>query len=166
MNLFVLLILAAFASEKKNNVDNYQKNEERIGNDEENSIVVKIEKDEYAKVNIKSKYIGVSYHINNSKWQAQRRSKKNGKKVVSNGYYGDEANAAHASDTLAKKLMENGENGHKLNFPDNNIEVSREEKRYSSKFIGVSYHKKRSKWCAQRCGKNENNIVYQRILRR
>ena len=31
--------------------------------------------------------------------------------------------AAHASDTLARKLMENGEQGHTLNFPDDETEV-------------------------------------------
>ena len=45
------------------------------------------------------------------------------KKSVSNGYYSDEDTSAHASDTLARKLMRNGEQGHKLNFPDDYIEV-------------------------------------------
>jgi hypothetical protein len=35
----------------------------------------------------------------------------------------DEETAAHASDTLARKLTENGEKGHRLNFPDDYTEV-------------------------------------------
>ena len=57
-----------------------------------------------------------------SKWRAQRWSKNNNKKV-SKGYYDDENLAAHASDTLARKLMESGEKKHKLNFSDNRNEA-------------------------------------------
>merc|ERR1712098_125368 len=70
----------------------------------------------------KSKFIGVSSNERKSKWFAQRRSK-NEKKIVFNGYYEDEETAAHASDTLVRQLMENGEKNHKLNFPDNHTEV-------------------------------------------
>ena len=44
--------------------------------------------------------------------------------MVYNGtIYKDEETAARASDTLARKLMANGEQNHRLNFPDNNTEV-------------------------------------------
>ena len=43
--------------------------------------------------------------------------------MLYNGCYDDEKTAAHASDTLARQLMENGEQGHKLNFPDEYTEV-------------------------------------------
>ena len=53
----------------------------------------------------------------NSKWHAKRWSK-NEEKNFSNGSYDNKETAAHASDTLARKLIANGEKGHKLNFPD------------------------------------------------
>ena len=62
------------------------------------------------------------YNIKISKWQTQRHSKL-GKNKVRNGSYENEETAAHASDTLARKLMENGEQRHKLNFPDDDTEV-------------------------------------------
>ena len=62
----------------------------------------------------------------NSKWYASRWNK-NEKKNFHNGYYDNEETAAHASDTLARKLMENGEQGHKLNFPDDHTEVHPKE---------------------------------------
>ena len=65
------------------------------------------------------------YHKNTSKWRVQRRNKN--KKDVYNGYYDDEERAAHASDTLARKLMENGEQNHRLNVPENHTEVYREK---------------------------------------
>merc|ERR1712098_693234 len=68
--------------------------------------------------------------------------------------------AAHASDTLARNLMENGDQKHKLNFPDDHTEVYPEEKDKSSKFIGVSYNKRSSKWFVQRQSKQENMNVY------
>ena len=67
-----------------------------------------------------SEYIGVSYI--NSKWCAQRWSR-NEKKNIYYGSYDNERTAAHASDTLARKLIANGEKGHKLNFPDDYTEV-------------------------------------------
>merc|ERR1712098_653619 len=66
--------------------------------------------------------------------------------------------SAHASDTLARKLMENGEQKHKLNFPDDHIEVYPEKKK--SPYIGVFYNEKTSKWRALRWGKDENKVVY------
>merc|ERR1712098_13840 len=105
-----------------------------------------------------SKFIGVSYNEKKSKWSAQRRSK-NENRVITNGFYDNSEKAAHASDTLARKLMENGEQKLKLNFPDDHTEVHREEKSITSKYIGVSYHKRDSRWRAQRHSKNENKCV-------
>merc|ERR1712098_732410 len=93
-----------------------------------------------------SSYIGVSYREDTSNWFARRYSKHENK-VICNGCYGDEETAAHASDTLARKLMEKGEQNHKLNFPDDDTDVFPEEKKEtSSEYIGVSYRKNRSKW--------------------
>ena len=47
--------------------------------------------------------------------------------MVHNGTYENEETAAHASDTLARKLLEHGEQGHQLNFPNDETEVFREE---------------------------------------
>merc|ERR1712098_684339 len=68
--------------------------------------------------------------------------------------------AAHASDSLGRKLMENGEQNHKLNFPYDRTEVYREEKRFTSKFIGVFYDKNKSKWLVQRWSQNEKKNAY------
>jgi len=102
----------------------------------------------------KFKYIGVGYEKNTSKWRAQRWSKI-AKKGIFFGYYDDEETAAHASDTLARKLMENGKQKLILNFPGDHTAV---QKTYacSSKFIGVTYDKATSKWRAQRWSKNDN----------
>merc|ERR1712058_148660 len=111
-----LLIMLMFATNENENLDSDTKSEEKNG--AEQPIVVKIEEDEYVKENKKtSNYFGVSYNENKAKWVAYRRSK-NEKKNVFNGTYKDEETAAHASDTLARKLMVNGEKGHKLNVPD------------------------------------------------
>merc|ERR1712098_611988 len=64
----------------------------------------------------------------------------------------------HASDTLARKLMKNGEQNHKLNFPDDDTEVHKKEK--YSEFIGVSFHKSKAKWLAYRVSKHEKKIVH------
>merc|ERR1712034_57471 len=105
----------------------------------------------------KSKYVGVSYNTISSKWRAKRRNKIEKKKMY-NGYYKDEETAAHASDTLARKLMKSGEHNLKLNFPDDQKEVHWKTK-VNNRFIGVSYDKNRSKWRAQRWSKNENTNV-------
>merc|ERR1712098_839619 len=68
------------------------------------------------------KFIGVAFHKHNSRWCVSRRSKVENM-VVSNGYYREEKTAAHANDTLARKLMENGDQKLKLNFPDDDAEV-------------------------------------------
>jgi len=105
-----------------------------------------------------SKFVGVSYCEKKSKWRAQRWSK-NENKVVANGIYDDEETAAHATDTLARKLMENGEQNHKLNFPDDHTEMRRKERKIASKFMGVAYDKNKSKWCVRRWSKNEYKNV-------
>merc|ERR1712098_182621 len=69
-----------------------------------------------------SKFIGVTHNKNKSKWRAQRKSKY-GNTMVYYGCYDDEETAAHASDTLARKLMGNGEQKVTLNFPDDYTEV-------------------------------------------
>jgi hypothetical protein len=95
-----------------------------------------------------SKYFGVSKNKKDERWHAQRRSKKE-KKVISNGTYDNEKTAAHASDTLARELIENGEHGHKLNFPDDHTAVI-SRNMMTSKYIGVSYNRKVEKW-QKRC---------------
>jgi len=76
--------------------------------------------DEVHKRKPSSNYIGV--HKSEKKWAVHRRSK-NENSMIYNGSYEDEEKAAHASDTLARKLMGNSEQNHKLNFPNDNTEV-------------------------------------------
>jgi len=126
----------------------------------EKQIIVKIAEDEFVKGNKKgsSKYIGVSYRKRDAKWRAYRHNKNENNKIILNGSYDTEEAAAHASDTLARKLMENGEQSHKLNFPDDDTEVYK--KRCSSEYIGVSYRKRDAKWEAQRHSKNKKKSCY------
>jgi len=100
----------------------------------------------------------VTFHEKQSKWRVQRWSKSK-ETNITNGCYGDEETAAHASDTLARELMENGEHGHKLNFPDDDTEVHWENY-FSSKFIGVSLSKNELKWKVQRWSKHEKKMFY------
>jgi len=158
MRLFVLFILA-FASKQKEIKDEDGTTSGAFGKiNTEMQIVVKIEENEFDRKNEKtsSEYIGVYYIRRHAKWQAQRHSK-NEKKMVYNGYYDTEEEAARASDTLARKLMEDGES-HRPNFPDDKTEVHK--KQNSSNYIGVSYWKTRSKWKAQRYSKNENKLIF------
>jgi len=106
-----------------------------------------------------SKFIGVSYNKKESKWRVQRWSKSENKTVL-NGHYDDEETAAHASDTLARKLMKNGEQTLKLNFPEDDTEVYPEKRKTSSKFIGVSFNKKNSNWKVERCNKKEHKQLF------
>jgi len=101
-----------------------------------------------------SEYAGVYYNENSRRWRAKRWSKID-KKSLSNGSYDDEITAAHASDSLARKLIANGEKGHKLNFPDDHTEYS---KMKQSKWIGVSYNERGKQWIAQRWSKAEKRI--------
>ena len=73
-----------------------------------------------------SSHIGVFYREDTSKWQAKRRSKHE-KKTIYNGSYDNEETAAHASDTLARRLMSKGEHDHTLNFPLDDTEVQHEK---------------------------------------
>jgi len=61
---------------------------------------------------------------------------------------------AHASDTLARKLIKNDEL--KLNFPDDHTEVYAEKKEID---IGVIFYPKKNKWKVQRWSKNEKKNV-------
>merc|ERR1712098_711689 len=102
----------------------------------------------------KSDYIGVSYHKKESTWRTYRWSKNEIKKVY-NGSYKDKETAARASDTLARKLLENGEKGHKLNFPDDDTENQTNKRKRSKDFqtsqpYRISLDKVESE-------KNENN---------
>ena len=63
----------------------------------------------------------MSFDKKESKWKVQRWSKSENK--LYNGHYDDEETAARASDTLARKLMKNGEQTLKLNFPEDDTEV-------------------------------------------
>merc|ERR1712098_779845 len=101
MQLRFLLIISAFASNKK----------ETTENSESKSILVKIEEDEYFKTNKSHcRNFGVTYNKRREEWRAERWSKKE-RKPVYHGTYKDEETAAHASDTLARKLIANGEKG-------------------------------------------------------
>merc|ERR1712098_43416 len=103
-------------------------------------------------------YIGVSYIKTRATWRVQRYSKHENKALYHyNGSYKDKETAARASDTLARKLIANGEKGHKLNFPEDDIEVYPEK---ASNYIGVTYNKKHATWDAQRWSKNESKTFY------
>jgi len=106
---------------------------------------------------ISSRHIGVSYSDKYSKWKAQRWSR-NGKKLVHSGYFKNEETAAHASDSLAKKLMANGEQNHKLNFQDDDTDIHLDRSN-SSKYLGVSYIEAKQLWQVQRRSKSEKKLV-------
>jgi hypothetical protein len=138
---------------------NSEGNEEKLHQNANAPMLVKIEEDEYAKkIKNSSHYIGVSYNQLHKKWSANRRSKL-GKKLIHNGYYKDEDTAAHASDNLARKLMRSGEKKHRLNFPSDDIEAL-PEKITSSKFIGVSYNEPKGRWQVYRYSKNGKKMVH------
>jgi hypothetical protein len=61
---------------------------------------------------------------------------------------------------LARILIANGEEGHMLNFPDDDSEVFPEKKTNSSQYIGVSYDVITSKWHAKRHSKHEKKTVH------
>merc|ERR1712098_786749 len=103
--------------------------------------------------------IGAIYNKRDSIWGAQRCSKEKNK-LVYNGSYKNEETAAHASDTLARKLIARGEKGHKLNFADNQTEVYAEEMKKSSNYFGVSYDKNTNKWRAQRKSKKCKKMIH------
>jgi len=114
-----MLVFAAYENEK-----DFESNTESGEKNVTEPTVVKIEEDEYVKGNKKtSTYIGVRSDQKYATYCAYRHSKKEKHKMVYNGSYKDEETAAHASDTLARKLIGDGEKGHKLNFPDDHTEV-------------------------------------------
>jgi hypothetical protein len=156
-----MIALSFAAKENKNVAESDGNNGANVDNGEKEQILVKIEEDEYAKINKKEKssqYIGVSYNFKTSKWKACRHRKYE-KKIVCNGCYDNEEIAAHAGDTLARKLMANGEQSHKLNFPDDETEIFPEKRTIFSQFIGVTYNVNRSKWQAQRRSKLEKKMI-------
>merc|ERR1712098_112613 len=162
MKVFALLIALSFAAKQnKNVVESEGHHGENVNNGEREEIRVKIEEDEYAKKKEhSSQFIGVSYEIKATKWRAQRHSKLE-KKMLHNGSYENEETAARASDTLARKLMANGEQAHKLNFPDDDTEVFPEEKKGPhSQFLGVIYDISTTKLRAQRHSRLEEKIIY------
>merc|ERR1712098_785458 len=71
---------------------------------------------------------------------------------------GDEETAAHASDTLARNLMKNGEQNFEINFSDNDAEVY--PGRSSSRYIGVSYSKVTRQWQVKRWSKSEKKQAH------
>jgi len=82
---------------------------------ESDALARKLMENDLKKTHPSSKYIGVKYDAERRRWEAQRWSSKQNK-MVHGGFYFNEANAARESDSLARDLMENGEQ-HKLNFP-------------------------------------------------
>merc|ERR1712034_2957 len=131
-----------------------------LKNSEQNLILVKLEKDDYISTN-NLHYFGVTYNKRYSTWVAQRRSKYK-KTMVYNGCYKDEEEAARASDTLATKLMANGEKGHNLNYPDDNIEVWAKNR---TNYIGVNFQKRDLTWRVHRWSKNEKKTVHNGIFK-
>jgi len=107
----------------------------------------------------KNNYFGVSHNTILATWQAIRRSKYENTKLY-NGTYKDEETAAHASDTLARKLIAKGEKGHQLNFPDDDTEVIIPRRSDEHHYIGIHYHKRRAIWVASRRSKNEKTMIY------
>merc|ERR1712098_438696 len=101
--------------------------------------------------------IGVTYNKRDAIWRAQRWGKNENKTVYNGHNYKDEKTAAYASDILARKLITNGEKGHKINFPDDDIGVFSKKK---TNYIGVGYNKRGKKWRAQRYSKNEHKQIF------
>jgi hypothetical protein len=151
LKTFVLLIALVFASKQQNKYDaeNITKSEQKT---EESSTEIFQEENEST-----SKYVGVTFHKSHSHWRAIRWSKIDYTMTYS-GPYKDEETAAHASDTLARQLMANGEQCHKLNFPDDHTEVYPEETK-TSKYIGVNYSKRVERWHVQRYSKIKKKVV-------
>jgi hypothetical protein len=150
MKLQILLIFSAFASDENTFIIQLCKEQKNSENSVQNEILVKIEEDYYTKT---KNYIGVTFQKRGLHWRVQRYSM-NEKKLFYNGCYKDEKMAAYASDTLARKLIANGEKGHKLNFLYDGTE------KQTSHYIGVSYNKHRETWCAFRRRKKESSNAY------
>jgi len=118
--------------------------------------ITEVHKEDHKGTTTSCNYVGLYYNEKSRTWFATRWSKKENK-PIHNGSYKDEKTAAHASDTLARKLMANGEH-HSLNFHDDSTEVHKEQKIKSSKYFGVSYNKNSKAWLAQRRSKLEKKI--------
>jgi len=112
--------------------------------------------DEYERK--RCQFIGLSFGKAKEIWNVKRWSKKEKRKIY-NGSYKNEDTAAQASDTLARKLIANGEEGHKLNFPDEINDVHAKPRKNSSKFFGVSYNGEKSRWEVQRHSKAEQKKI-------
>jgi hypothetical protein len=81
--------------------------------------------------------------IKHKRWGAQRLSKTE-KTLLSNGTYRNEEAAAHASDTLARQLIENGEQGHRLNFPDTEVDLEEQQKNKRKRSFDILYEKNKN----------------------
>merc|ERR1711964_230686 len=115
---FLLFLTASFASKHKYGEENGELTENTTP-----EVMVKIEEDESVNKGFSSRYLGVSWNKNYSKWHVQRISKLDGR-IVHGGNFNvdEEMKAALASDILAIKLMQKGEEGHKFNFPTDGTE--------------------------------------------
>jgi hypothetical protein len=144
---FFLLFLIVIGSKR----DEHGGNQEEQG--EHEIPMVKIEEGESAKGN-SSQFIGVSWYKRDSKWYASRWSKIQCK-MIYNGYFkaDEETKAAYESDTLARALIADGRENHKLNFPNDETEVWAEKKKSSSKYYGGTWSKIYSKWRVRRWSK-------------
>jgi len=107
-----------------------------------------------------SNYIGVTYNKKYGKWEAQRWNQDT-QWTNKNGAYADEETAAHASDTLARILMGTGRQKHRLNFPNDLIDVypNVTKKLKSSSFLGVYYRKESARWVACRLSKKVKKMM-------
>lgn len=94
-----------------------------------------------------SKYIGVSYDKNTSKWVSQLQ---HGKKTYKMGSFVLEIDAARARDHQAIQLNETLKTTYKINLSGSELNMKSQEpvKKCSSVYIGVTYNKLASKWKA------------------
>lgn len=60
---------------------------------------------------------------------------------MSRGSYSNEEAAAHASETLAKTLMANGERGHKLNFTEESERNEAAKRQSSDDHVPYSFNR-------------------------
>merc|ERR1712034_257695 len=89
-----------------------------------------------------SKYIGVSWHKNNKKWEAKMMCNK---KLLNGGYFDDEEQAAMSVNLLCDKMGKERKN------PMIAIEMYEIQQvpNQTSKYNGVSWHKDKKKWQTQ-----------------
>ena len=98
-------------------------------------------------------------------WRVTRRSK-NEERLLYNGKYKNEETAAHASDTLARNLIANGEKGHKLNFPDDHTEVFTEVTQYATTNLILFRSSVPTFFVYKVIGKKKTEILDQRVVDR